>query len=63
MVQLRPHYDRPAQVATEHRVLLDAVVGGGLAAADRAFRKHWQDASDNLLRSLATAPVSTRENA
>jgi DNA-binding GntR family transcriptional regulator len=53
MVQLRPNYDRPAQVAAEHRELLETIERGDLAAADQAFRKHWDDAVDNLLSSLA----------
>jgi DNA-binding GntR family transcriptional regulator len=58
MVHLRPNYERPSQVAAEHRELLDTLVARDLAVADRAFRKHWDDASENLLRTLArTAPT------
>ena len=52
MVQLRPHYDDPAQVATEHRDLLKSLTSGKREVADKAFRQHWQEASDNLVRTL-----------
>ncbi len=57
MVQLRPNYERPADVAAEHRELLETLLAGDLGAADRAFRKHWEDATENLLRTLATVDV------
>jgi DNA-binding GntR family transcriptional regulator len=53
MVQLRPHYQEPAEVAAEHRELLVALRSTELDVADVAFRRHWQDASDNLLRTLS----------
>lgn len=58
MVQLRPNYERPSEVAAEHRELLDTVIAGDLDAADRAFRKHWDDATENLLRTLAATTPS-----
>lgn len=54
MVQLRPNYELPSEVAAEHRELLDTLLARDLAVADRAFRKHWDDATENLLRTLAT---------
>lgn len=53
MVQLRPNYELPSEVAAEHRELLETLLAADLPAADRAFRKHWDDATENLLRTLA----------
>ena len=36
MAQLRPHYDRPAEVAAEHRELLEAIEAGDLKVAEDA---------------------------
>lgn len=54
MVQLQPHYEAPAEVATEHRDLLTALRSGDVERAETAFRQHWQEASDNLLQSLSS---------
>jgi DNA-binding GntR family transcriptional regulator len=61
MVQLRPHYEDPAQVAAEHRDLLKSLTSAKLEVADRAFRRHWQEASDNLVRTLHP-PVQAERN-
>ena len=52
MAQLRPHYDRPDQVAAEHRELLAAIESGDIAATEELFRKHLGDAADNLTTAL-----------
>lgn len=51
LVQLRPHYDRPAQVAAEHEELLTAVRSGDAGRAERLFRAHLDEASENLTRA------------
>jgi DNA-binding GntR family transcriptional regulator len=53
MVQLRPHYERPSQVADEHTELLAAIVAGDQARADELFRAHLTDAVNNLSSALA----------
>ena len=40
MVQLRPHYERPSQVADEHTALLAAIVDADPQRADQLFREH-----------------------
>ena len=52
MAQLRPHYDRPDQVAAEHRELLAAIESGDIAATEELFRKHLGEAADNLTNAL-----------
>lgn len=52
MAQLRPHYDRPGEVAAEHRELLAAIESGDIAATEELFRKHLGDAADNLTTAL-----------
>jgi DNA-binding GntR family transcriptional regulator len=52
LVQLRPHYDRPEQVAREHRELLAAVVSRDGAFAVERMRTHLLDAETNLLGAL-----------
>ena len=54
MVQLRPHYDRPEQVAKEHRELLEPLVGADVDEADRLFRVHLDDAARNLTSAFET---------
>jgi DNA-binding GntR family transcriptional regulator len=58
MVQLEPHYDRPAEVAREHDELLARVIEGQAARAERAFRKHISDATKNLTSAFATSAES-----
>jgi len=58
LVQLRPHYDRPEQVAREHRELLDAIVARNAALAVELMRTHLLDAEANLLGAL---PESSRD--
>jgi DNA-binding GntR family transcriptional regulator len=53
MVQLRPHYENPSQVASEHTELLAAIVDGDQALADKLFRRHLTDAVKNLSSALA----------
>jgi DNA-binding GntR family transcriptional regulator len=53
MVQLRPHYERPSQVAAEHTELLAAIVDGDGERADQLFREHLSDAVQNLSSALA----------
>jgi DNA-binding GntR family transcriptional regulator len=53
MVQLRPHYERPAEVAAEHTELLAAIVAGDPERADELFRGHLSDAVQNLSSALA----------
>lgn len=53
MVQLRPHYERPSQVAAEHTELLAAIVDSDAARADKLFRQHLKEAVENLSSALA----------
>jgi DNA-binding GntR family transcriptional regulator len=53
MVQLRPHYERPSQVADEHTELLAAIVDGDGERADELFRRHLSEAVQNLSSALA----------
>ena len=53
MVQLRPHYERPSQVAAEHTGLLAAIVDADPVRADMLFRRHLTDAVQNLSNALA----------
>ena len=52
MAQLRPHYERPAEVAAEHRELLQALTSGDLKSTEDLFRKHLGDATKNLTNAL-----------
>jgi DNA-binding GntR family transcriptional regulator len=52
MAQLRPHYDRPAEVAAEHRELLEALQAGDSKKVEKLFRRHLGDASENLTNAL-----------
>jgi DNA-binding GntR family transcriptional regulator len=54
MVQLRPHYERPSQVAAEHTELLAAIEAGDPNRADELFRAHLTDAVRNLSNALAS---------
>lgn len=58
MVQLRPHYERPSQVADEHTELLAAIVDGDAERADELFRRHLGDAVQNLSSALAAGEGS-----
>ncbi len=60
LVQLRPHYDRPVQVAQEHRELLDPVAAGAVEAAARLLREPRRAADRNLLGSLPGARSALR---
>ena len=54
MVQLRPHYERPSQVAAEHTELLAAIEAGDPDRADELFRDHLTEAVQNLSSALAS---------
>jgi DNA-binding GntR family transcriptional regulator len=51
LVWLRPHYDRPAQVAAEHQELIAAVRDGDADRAELLFREHLKEAAENLTRA------------
>ncbi len=51
LVWLRPHYDRPAQVAAEHEELIEAVGAGDPDRAEALFRAHLTEAAENLTRA------------
>ncbi len=53
MAQLRPHYERPSQVAAEHTELLAAIVDADPERADELFRRHLTEAVRNLSSALA----------
>jgi len=52
MAQLRPHYDRPAEVAAEHRELLEALQEGDPDRVEALFRRHLEEATENLTKAL-----------
>ena len=52
MAHLRPHYDRPSQVAVEHQELLAPIVDGDLKLAEERFRVHLDEATENLTKAL-----------
>jgi DNA-binding GntR family transcriptional regulator len=51
LVWLRPHYDRPAQVAAEHEELIAAIRAGDADRAEALFRAHLTEAAANLTRA------------
>jgi DNA-binding GntR family transcriptional regulator len=51
LVQLRPYYHRPAEVAAEHEELIAALKGGDAQRAEELFRTHLADAADNLTKA------------
>jgi DNA-binding GntR family transcriptional regulator len=51
LVQLRPHYQRPAEVAAEHEELIAALRGGDPDRAEELFRVHLAEAADNLTKA------------
>ena len=51
LVWLRPHYDRPAQVAAEHEGLIAAIRDGDPDRAEALFRAHLTEAVENLTRA------------
>jgi len=51
LVQLRPHYHRPAEVAAEHEELIAAMRAGDADRADELFRVHLTEAADNLTKA------------
>lgn len=50
LAQLRPVYDQPAEVAAEHEELLEPIVAGDVAAAERLMRAHLDEAVENLVK-------------
>ena len=61
MVQLRTHYERPAEVAAEHTELLAAIEAGDPDRADELFRRHLIEAVQNLSSALAAGEGSNAE--
>jgi DNA-binding GntR family transcriptional regulator len=51
LVWLRPHYDRPAEVAAEHEELIEAIRAGDADRAEALFRAHLTEAARNLTRA------------
>jgi DNA-binding GntR family transcriptional regulator len=51
LVQLRPYYHRPAEVAAEHEELIAALKAGDAQRAEDLFRTHLADAADNLTKA------------
>jgi DNA-binding GntR family transcriptional regulator len=51
LVQLRPYYHRPAEVAAEHEELIAAIRAGDAQRTEDLFRTHLTDAADNLTRA------------
>jgi DNA-binding GntR family transcriptional regulator len=51
LVWLRPHYDRPSQVAAEHEELIAAIRDGDADRAELLFRGHLTEAAENLTRA------------
>ena len=59
LVQLRPAYEQPAEVAAEHQELLEPIIAGDAAKAEALMRAHLDEAVENLVRlhEEAGAPV------
>ena len=51
LVWLRPHYDRPAQVAAEHETLIAAVRARDADRTEKLLRAHLTEAAENLTRA------------
>ena len=51
LVQLRPYYHRPAEVAAEHEELIAAIRAGDAPRAEELFRVHLAEAADNLTKA------------
>ena len=51
LVWLRPHYDRPAQVAAEHEALIAAVRARDADRTEELLRAHLTEAAENLTRA------------
>lgn len=50
LVQLRPAYSAPAEVAAEHEELLEPIIAGDAAKAEKLMRAHLDEAVENLVR-------------
>ena len=59
--QLRPHYERPSQVAAEHTELLAAIDAGDPERAADLFRRHLTEAVQNLSSALASGEGENAE--
>lgn len=53
MVQLRPRYDNPGQVAEEHEQLLELIRAGDVTKAQAGLTVHLQDAERNLTSAFS----------
>ena len=51
LVQLRPYYHRPAEVAAEHEELIGALRAGDPERAEELLRTHLMEAADNLTKA------------
>ena len=51
LVWLRPHYDRPAEVAAEHEELIEAIRAADPDRAETLFRAHLTEAARNLTKA------------
>ncbi|MQA73026.1 MAG: FCD domain-containing protein [Solirubrobacterales bacterium] len=51
LVWLRPHYDRPAQVAAEHEELIAAIRARDADRTEELLRVHLTEAAENLTRA------------
>jgi len=63
LVQLRPHYRRPGDVAAEHRELLVPVYEGDARAAETLLRRHLDEAAANLVTTMTEANRRESEGA
>jgi DNA-binding GntR family transcriptional regulator len=61
LVQLRPHYERPDQVAEEHRELLTPIADHDEGKAQQLLRYHLDEARANLLAALSTQSPNATE--
>jgi len=51
LIRLRPHYERPAEVAAEHEELIAAIRSGDADRSEDLFRAHLTEAAENLTRA------------
>jgi DNA-binding GntR family transcriptional regulator len=58
---LRPHYDHPADVAAEHRELLEPIAAGDPDTACQLLLAHLIDAEHNLLGAMSERPEGPLE--
>ena len=60
LTQLRPHYERPAEVAAEHRGLLGPIAARDPDAACRLLLEHLLEAETNLLGAMPASDVASQ---